>query len=260
MRYIAQTVALLLLSGMWTAVAEEEKQPWRSLPLVKDGKVDPNWTQIGYGGFAVVDGSLRTECVDKGMGLLLYKKEKFGNCQIRVVYKCKDAKANAGVFVRIDDGILKKLKEKPAAVERDKDGKLSKEELKKLMEASEKEQGPWYAVHRGYEVQICDDSDEYHRTGSIYSLAKAAAAPKKRPDEWKTMVITLKGDLVLVDIDGKRVTTFVPSSKDVPSDRKWFEPKRQPKRPRSGYIGLQNHDPGDVVTFKEVSVRALEAR
>jgi hypothetical protein len=24
-----------------------------------------------------------------------------------------------------------------------------------------------------------------------------------------------------------------------------------------GYLGLQNHDPGDVVTFKEVSVRPL---
>ena len=29
------------------------------------------------------------------------------------------------------------------------------------------------------------------------------------------------------------------------------------KRPLAGYIGLQNHDPGDVVFFKEVSVRPL---
>ena len=28
-------------------------------------------------------------------------------------------------------------------------------------------------------------------------------------------------------------------------------------RPATGYIGLQNHDPGDVVWFKEISVRPL---
>ena len=50
----------------------------------------------------------------------------------------------------------------------------------------------------------------------------------------------------------------VPAGKDVPADRKWFEPKREPKRPTAGYLGLQNHDPGDVVFFREVSVRPLE--
>ena len=70
-------------------------------------------------------------------------------------------------------------------------------------------------------------------------------------------MITLRGDLVLVDVDGKRVTAFDPDGKDVPGDRKWHEPRREPQRPRSGYIGLQNHDPGDVVHYKEVSVRPL---
>jgi hypothetical protein len=71
------------------------------------------------------------------------------------------------------------------------------------------------------------------------------------------MIITLKGNLVLVDVDGKRVTRFDPEGKDVPATREWYEPKREPKRPLAGYIGLQNHDPGDVVYFKEVGVRPL---
>lgn len=256
------TILLLVLgTGTGVVTGGNDKQPeraWRSLPLIKNGQVDPNWIQIGWGGFAVDNDSLRTECDEKGMGLLLYSKEQFGDCQIRVVYKSKGAKANAGVFVRIDDGVLEKVKEKAPAVQRDKQGKLSKEMLQKLMDASEKELGPWYAVHHGYEVQICDGSDEYHRTGSIYSLAKAALAPQKQPTDWKTMVITLKGNLVLVDIDGKRVTTFDPDSKEVPRERKWFEPRREPKRQKSGYLGLQNHDPGDIVWFKEVGIRSLE--
>jgi molybdate transport system substrate-binding protein len=230
---------------------------WRSLPLMKDGKVDPDWVQVGWGGFAVEGQSLRTECDEKGLGLLLYKREKFGDCQVRVVFKAKDAKSNSGVFVRIDAGILDRVNEKHAPASRDKNGKLTPESLKTFMTASEEERGPWYAVHRGYEVQICDASDPYHRTGAVYSLAKSAAAPAKTPPEWRTMVITLRGDLIEVDLDGKRVTTFDPAGKDVPADRKWFEPKREHRRPAAGYIGLQNHDPGDVVYFKEVSVRPL---
>jgi hypothetical protein len=69
------------------------------------------------------------------------------------------------------------------------------------------------------------------------------------------MTINLHDSLVIVAIDGKEVTRFDPASKDVPADREWYEPKREPKRPTKGYIGLQNHDPGDVVYFKEISVR-----
>jgi hypothetical protein len=258
----AVQATLVLVAASWTGFvasrAEQTGRSWRSLPLITEGKVDPSWTHIGWGGFVVDGTTLRTEVDEKGMGLLLYRKERFGNCQIRVVYKTKDSKSNSGVFVRIDQGILQKLRENGPAVRRNPDGKLSQSALQQLMDASEREQGAWYPVHHGYEVQILDDSDEFHRTGAIYSLAKAAPVPNTNPTDWKTMVITLKGNLVLVEIDGKRVTTFDPDSQDVPRERKWFEPKREPRRPASGYIGLQNHDPGDVVYFKEVSVRPLE--
>jgi hypothetical protein len=247
---IAATFALFLAAGPGPAA-----DGWRALPLITGGKVDPAWVQIGYGGFAVEGDSLRTECVEKGMGLLLYRKEKFGDCRIRVVYRSKDAKSNSGVFVRIDDGILGKVNEKHAPASRDARGKLTADSLRIFKDASEKELGPWYAVHHGYEVQICDGAaDRRSRTGAVYSLAGSAALPDGPPAEWKVMIITLRGNRVLVDIDGKRVTTFDPDGKEVPAERQWFEPKRGPKRPAAGYIGLQNHDPGDVVYFKEVSV------
>jgi hypothetical protein len=118
--------------------------------------------------------------------------------------------------------------------------------------------GPWYAVHRGFEVQICDEGDAYHRTGAIYSLAQAAPVPNPQATDWKTMVIILRGNHVLVDVDGKRITTFDSDGKDPRRERRWYEPKYESKRPASGYIGLQTHDPGDVVYFKEVSIRPLE--
>ncbi len=126
------------------------------------------------------------------------------------------------------------------------------------MEASaEREEGPWFAVHRGYEVQIAGGGDPLHGTGAIYSLANSSARSKIKPGEWQTLVITLAGEQIFVDFDGQRVTTFDPRSPNLPPQKQWHEPKREPKRPEAGYIGLQNHDPGDVVWFKEVSVRPL---
>jgi len=251
--------SLILATAAVPSTANEPAADWRSLPLIKDGNVDPSWVQVGYGGFVVEDGVLKTECSEQGLGLLLYTKEKLGNCQIRVVFRAQDEKSNAGVFVRIDDGILQQIGKNHAPAKRDKDGKLTPESMQAFMDASEKEIGAWYAVHHGYEVQICDGSDAIHRTGAIYSLAPSAAAPKKEPGQWRTMITTLKGNLVLVEIDGKPVTSFEPASKDIPQDRKWFEPRREPKRPEAGFIGLQNHDPGDVVYFKQVSIRPLVA-
>src|SRR6185295_7348676 len=113
--------------------AESATEPaWRAVPLVADGKVDPNWVHVGWGSFVVDDGALRTESDPKGLGLLVYKKERLGNCQIRVVFKTKDAKSNSGVYVRIADGVLEQVKQPGAAFERDAAGKPSKESMEKM--------------------------------------------------------------------------------------------------------------------------------
>jgi hypothetical protein len=56
---------------------------------------------------------------------------------------------------------------------------------------------------------------------------------------WVTMVITLSDERILVDIDGKRVSSFDPTMDTPPARAIWYEPKRDPKRPKTGYIGLQ---------------------
>jgi hypothetical protein len=187
---------------------------WR--PLF-NGKDLDGWEHVGPGKMVVENGLIRTE---GGMGLLWYTKEKFGNCVLRVVYKTLGEHGNSGVFIRIAD----------------------------------KPKDEWYAVHHGYEVQIEDRGDEFHRTGAIYSLAKATANPAK-PGEWNSLEITLQGDRVLVAVNGVQVTDFDPKQ-PVPPRTKDYEPERGP-RPESGYIGLQNHDKNSVVLFKEVSVKPL---
>src|SRR5262245_11437409 len=69
--------------------AEDSSPAWRQLPLITNGKVNHNWVHTGWGGFVVDGDALRTECDPRGLGLLVFKKERFGDCQFRVVYKSK---------------------------------------------------------------------------------------------------------------------------------------------------------------------------
>jgi hypothetical protein len=262
-RIVYALLASLVASGCpISAFAEGLSGGWQALPLVTDGAVDKAWVQIGYGKFVVeklADGdAIRTDSDPHGLGLLLYRAQKFGNCQIRVVYKQRDKRSNSGVYVRIDEGILKHLDDTHAPAVRDEQGKMTEAGLEIFQNASEQELGPWYAVHHGFEIQICDIAKEHRsRTAAVYSLAESQSLSPKRPDEWKTMIITLDGTAIRVDVDGEQVTTFDSEDKHLPQERVWFEPKREPKRPTVGYLGLQTHDPGDVVYFKEISVRPL---
>jgi hypothetical protein len=254
---IFAAIAWLLLNAAvrWSAAADEA--PWKPIPLIVEGKVAEGWAHIGWGQMTPVNGSLRTDCDERGMGLLVYTKEKLGDCQIRVVYRPQNAKSNAGVFIRMDDGILEWIGKPSVAVRREASGKLAPGMLEKLKAASEAEEGVWYAVHHGYEVQIMDSADAAHRTGAIYSLSTAAAVPPAAPDAWRTMIITLDGAQVRVALDDKEVTRFDSAAQDLPARKNWTEPKREAARPTRGYFGLQNHDPGDVVYFHEISVRPL---
>ena len=195
----------------------QEKPEWRQL---FNGRDLDGWEHTGPGRFLVEDGLLRTE---GHMGLLWYTKQKLGNCELKVVYKVGKEDSNSGVFIRIAD--------RPG--------------------------DPWFGVHHGFEVQICDQEDDYHTTGVIYSITKALARPEKAPGQWNTMLIKMKATHVTVDLNGAVVTEF-DSSQAMRPRKQWYEPDRKPIRPETGYIGLQNHDDKDShVYFKEVSVRAL---
>ncbi|MFN4764048.1 family 16 glycoside hydrolase [Gillisia sp. Q332] len=97
------------------------------------------WEQVGDGNFILEDGLLRS---NGGMGLLWFTGKKFENSRIKVVYKGAD-KNNAGVFIRIP--------EKPTEA--------------------------WMPVNKGFEVQIDDRGDEYHKTGVFIFLYKSTGKP-----------------------------------------------------------------------------------
>jgi hypothetical protein len=215
------TVAATLAFALVSGAPGLAQAPSDWKPLF-DGKGLDGWEHVGPGRFVVEGGELRTE---DGMGLLWYSREKLGDCTIKVVYKLSTPRSNSGLYIRIAD--------KPA--------------------------DPWYAVHHGFEVQIADGGRSSRGTGSIYTFADAKAQPAK-PGEWNTLEVTLRGNRILTAINGTPVADFdaselKPEAKEVTGEG---DPARGP-RPKSGYIGLQNHDKNSVVFFKEVSVRPLAA-
>lgn len=254
----ALPAVLLVVAGVSTLASAADTPAWRPIPLVAGHKIAKGWTHVGWGGFTVDGGALRTDCDPRGLGLLVYEKERFGQCQIRVVFKTEKPRSNAGIYVRLADGILTQAGAPGARFDRDAAGKISPASMERMKLSADRAEGPWYAVHHGYEVQIMDSAGPLHRTGAIYSLAESTAG-EPRPGTWRTLLITLDGERISVDLDGRRVTGFDPGRTPLPERTQWYEPKREPARPRAGFLGLQNHDPGDVVWFREVSVRPLPA-
>jgi len=213
--------ALILFAAALAPAADHEPQ-WKQL---FNGKNLNGWKHVGPGGDTVESGLIQTH---GGMGLLYWAEAKLGDCVIKVVYKMRDKNDNSGVFVRI-----------PIAPTE-----------------------PWMPVHYGYEVQIdnhpeTSNEDEYHVTGTLYSLTKPLAKPGKPGPEWNTMEITLDGPRTVVVVNGEKVTDYT-EGEPVPEKKFDFEPERGP-RPNYGYIGLQNHSDNDIVFFKEVAVRALRS-
>jgi 3-keto-disaccharide hydrolase len=197
------------------------EKPWRGL---FNGKDLTGWKHVGPGEDTVENGLIETH---GGMGLLYWTEGKLGNCRIRVVYKMRDFNDNSGVFIRIP------------------------------IEPRE----AWMPVNYGYEVQIDNHpeeskEDEYHVTGTLYSLTKPLAFPGKPGPEWNTMIITLDGPRTIVELNGIKVTDYT-EGQPVPEKKFPFEPARG-RRPDEGYIGLQNHSDKDIVFFKEVSVQKLK--
>ena len=212
---LAILIALASVSCSSMSRSKSNAKSWR--PLF-DGTSKEGWAMTGPGEFRLENGELGTS---GGMGLFWYTREKFGDAQIRVVFTLSSPEDNSGVFIRI-----------PAAPP-----------------------DPWFAVNRGFEVQIDNSGDDYHRMGCLYSLTKALNVVSAKVGEWNTMVSTLDGTRTIVEVNGVKVTDYV-DGEPVPPKVKDYEPNRGP-RPDHGYIGLQNHDDHTRTRFKEVSVRPL---
>jgi hypothetical protein len=92
----------------------------------------------------------------------------------------------------------------------------------------------------GYEIQINNKYPDPHPSGSIYGFMDA---PKDAQieDDWNTMDISSRKDMIAISINGKVVAAHA----------------GDPARSKTGPIGLQLHDQFSIVMFRNIRIREL---
>lgn len=105
------------------------------------------------------------------------------------------------------------------------------------------------AIDEGFEVQIDDrgynphtgcEDNPVHSSGAIYGLAPALLAASHPPGSWNEFEIIAQGRVIAVRLNGREVCRC-----DVAMRR------------TRGHIGLQTHNEGSRVQFRDLWLRAL---
>jgi hypothetical protein len=98
--------------------------------------------------------------------------------------------------------------------------------------------------HNGYEIQIMNlPGPVKYPTGSVY-LFQEAANVRQNTGDWNLLEIESRNEMIRVKLNGERVCEH-------PGD---------PKRPKTGPIGLQLHDEHSVVMFRNIRIREMKKR
>ncbi|MEV0354393.1 ThuA domain-containing protein, partial [Nonomuraea sp. NPDC050680] len=106
---------------------------------------------------------------------------------------------------------------------------------------------PNAALDTGYEVQIDATDTPDKTTGAIYGFKAADLAARDAalnpPGQWNTYELLVEGERLQVFLNGAKINDFTNT-----------DPVRSLQQ---GYIGIQNHGSGDVVSFRNIRVKEL---
>ncbi len=99
----------------------------------------------------------------------------------------------------------------------------------------------------GHEAQVNTSHADPVKTGSIYIVAKHLEK-SGNDGEWFRYEIIVRGNEITTKVDGKLIKVYREGIVD------------RPRKLSSGTIGLQAHDPGSVVYYKNIKVKPLKTR
>lgn len=143
-------------------------------------------------------------------------KKAYGDFVLKVDWKIFDG-GNSGVFLRVPDV---KSKESPS--------------------------------YLGFEIQILDDNSPkykglkpYQYCGGLYHFQGPSKKMFKGAGEWNSYELTCKGDSLSLVFNGEKVI-----------DADLAKDPGMAKRPKRGFIGLQNH--GSGVEYRNVMIKVLD--
>nr|WP_241266036.1 family 16 glycoside hydrolase [Streptomyces boncukensis] len=196
------------------------------------------WEHVGGGGFGLnEDGAMTSSTTVDGMGMLWLPRRTYGDFSLKLQWR-DDApggdasRANSGVFVRFPD----------------------------VHDHPEESRPEWVSIKYGHELQILDRPDgDMYKSGSVYGfdrvgLAGAGVTPKGTWNDYEIRVIgqhyeVYRNGVLINEFDNARGQLFNPPRDD--------DPGTDGRRYAEGYIGLQTHSTGDVVSFRDIRIREL---
>lgn len=188
-----------------------EKQGFERILIENDGVYSKHgWNHYGPGYF---DLNRQTGVLTSygGMGLFWYSLRKYKDFVLELEYKCSQPKTNSGIFIRVPDFVI----------------------------------SDEYIYH-SFEIQIADDQEGSHKTGAVYDAEPPSTDASNPTGEWNHYRITLKGNHITVELNGKEVVDWEAKPSGKVKD---FS--------KEGYIGLQNHDWDTTVSFRNIYVKEL---
>ena len=102
----------------------------------------------------------------------------------------------------------------------------------------------------GFETQVNNTHTDWKKTGSLYDISNVREIAA-RDGKWWTQHIIVRGNHVVIKVDGKTVTDYTePADKQAGAD---FTRKLD-----AGTFALQAHDPKSVIRYKNIRVKRLD--
>lgn len=101
-------------------------------------------------------------------------------------------------------------------------------------------------IFHSWEIQINDAGQGIHTTAAVYDAEAPSVAATRPPGQWNHFAITFRGSHITVVLNGAKVID-------------WDAVPRGKVRDfaRRGYVGLQNHEGGGLVWFRDVFIKEL---
>ena len=181
------------------------------------------WTMQKEGAWVKKDGEIQPASGEKKAGGYLWSNEKFEDFRLSLEFKMSE-KCNSGVFFRTD---------------------------------------PTNAVQGGFEIQIFDsagkDEIDSHDCGALYDAKAPSANAAKPAGEWNRMVITAKGPMITVELNGQEVVDvniddWTTGNQNPDGSKNKFKTALK-DLPRNNHLGIQYH--GHPVWYRNLSIERL---
>ncbi len=194
------------------------------------------WQHVGGGAFGLnEDSTITSSTTVAGMGMLWFPQRKYDDFSLKLQFRddaAGTANANSGVFVRFPD----------------------------VHDHPEESRPEWVAIKYGHEVQIFDSpTGDMYKTGSLYGfdrvgLSGTGATPK---GTWNDYEIRVVGQHYKVFRNGVLINKFENTGGQVFEPPRGDDPGTDGRRYASGYLGLQTHSTGDVISYRNIRIKEL---